>query len=139
MSQGQGCRLNDVTSTPGGTAIFNCISQNGDAASVEWLVNGTPLENLSINNVTTVATELLGALGGALTLSNLDVEYNMTRITCMTTSTDMSTPADSCTSQLLLQGTRGGSRIRNRGVLTERACGFFKSDHTPNQTTPIFQ
>ena len=105
MSQGQGCRLSDVTSTPGGTAIFTCISLNLDAASVEWLVNGTPLENLSINNVTAVTAELLGSLGGVLTLTNLAVEYNTTRITCMTTSTDVSTPADSCTSQLLLQGT----------------------------------
>ena len=101
---GQGCNLNHVISTPGGNAILNCISLSRGAAGVEWLVNGRPLENLSINNVTTVTIEFIDGIGGTLTLTNLSVEYNMTRITCMTISTDMSTPVVNCTSLLLLQG-----------------------------------
>ena len=84
--------------------MFNCISLNLDAASVGWLVNETPLENLSINNVTTVITEFYEGIG-VLTLTHLPVEYNMTRIICMHISTDMSTPVVNCTSLLLMQGT----------------------------------
>ena len=69
-------------------------------------MNGTLLENLNLNNVTIefIATvEFTGGIGGVLTLTNLTVEYNMTRITCILTQTSQ---VVNTTFILLLQGTR---------------------------------
>ena len=88
--------VNLVISTPGGDARFRCLSSS--AIGVEWLVNGTLLENLNLNNVT---TEFAEGIGGALLLTNLPVDYNMTRITC---KVDESSSVSNTTSLLLLQG-----------------------------------
>ena len=109
-TEGLGCRLDNVISISGGSAEFNCISGSIKAVGVEWLVNGTPLENLNLSNVTTVTTEF--AVGfGVLTFTNLPVEYNMTRITCMQMFT--SSTIVNCTSLLLLQGTLAAARLVN--------------------------
>ena len=83
-------------SIPGGDARFLCLSSS--AVGVEWLVNGTLLENLNLNNVT---TEYAEGIGGALSITNLLVDYNMTRITC---KVDESSSVFNATSLLLLQG-----------------------------------
>ena len=69
-------------------------------------MNGTLLENLNLGNVTTevnVTTEFVEGIGGVITLTNLPVEYNMTRITCTLTETYQ---VVNTTFILLLQGTR---------------------------------
>ena len=61
-------------------------------------MNGTLLENLNPNNVT---TEFVEGIGGALILTNLPVGYNMTRITCKVSEIFS---VFNSTSLLLLQG-----------------------------------
>ena len=90
--------IEEVIATQGGSIRFNCLSPG--AVGVEWLVNGTSLENLNLNNVT---AEFAEGIGGVLTLTNLPVEYNMTRITCILTGTSQ---VVNTTFILLLQGTR---------------------------------
>ena len=85
-------------STPGGDAIFSCLSSS--AVGVEWLVNGTLLET-TVTSVFNVTTEFLERIGGELTFTHLPVEYNMTRITC---KVNESSSVTNSTSLLLLQG-----------------------------------
>ena len=61
-------------------------------------MNGTLLENLNLSNVT---TDFVERLGGALLLTNIPVDYNMTRITCKVSE---SSSVFNSTSLLLLQG-----------------------------------
>lgn len=53
---------------------------------VQWLVNGTQLENLHLMNVTEGFTTV-GIGLGMLNFTNLPVSYNMTRIQCNATLT----------------------------------------------------
>ena len=87
-----------IIATPGGVARFNCLSLMGNLVGVEWLVNGTQLENLNLSNA---ITEFDEETGGVLTLTNLPVEYNMTRIIIMYTHWNI----PSCSSQYDLHST----------------------------------
>ncbi len=52
--------------------------------SVEWLINGTRLEDLSLTNVETEFSQLL-TRQGTLVFNNISVEYNNTNIQCRAT------------------------------------------------------
>ena len=102
MALGQSL-INPFISTPGGGARHRYLSD--DIVGVDWLANETQLANLG--NVTTefnVRITFAEGFGGELLLTNLPVEYNMTRISCVP-HTDTGPLQDiNCTSLLLLQG-----------------------------------
>ncbi len=70
------------------------------ATSVEWLINGTRLEDLSLTNVETVFVEL--SRQGSLRFNNIYVEYNNTNIQCRATLSNGET-VDSNNVALLVQ------------------------------------
>lgn len=71
-------------SVPGGDATFRCTSYSQTITGVQWLVNGTHLENLNLTNV----TKDFNAIGrgvGTLKFKNLPVDYDRIRIRCEAT------------------------------------------------------
>ena len=62
---------------------YNCESYSVNIASVQWLINGTRLEDLSLTNVATIFVELTRQ--GSLLFNNVSVEYNNTNIQCRAT------------------------------------------------------
>ena len=89
--------------TPGGNPIYNCVSSSATIASVEWLINGTGLEDLNLTNVVTEFSELTGQ--GILLFNDVSVEYNNTNIQCRATLSNGDT-VNSWTSTLVVQGER---------------------------------
>ena len=77
--------------TPGGYAGFICQCQGGQ--NVQWFLNGTQLENLALRNVTT--------LGIRLSLNNVSLKLNTSRIGCTITQTDINSTNEGL---LLIQG-----------------------------------
>ena len=71
--------------------------------SVEWLINGTRLEDLSLTNVETEFSQL--SRQGTLVFNNISVEYNNTNIQCRATLSNGET-VDSNNVTLLVQGER---------------------------------
>ncbi len=90
---------------PGEIPIFNCAtsSRTITITSVEWLINGTQLEDLSLTNVETEFSQLFRQ--GLLGFNNISVEYNNTNIQCRVTLSNGET-VDSNNSTLLVQGER---------------------------------
>ncbi len=84
-------------------AIYNCGSSSGAITSVEWFINGTRLEDLSLTNVETEFGQL--SRQGTLVFNNISVEYNNTNIQCRVTLSNGET-VDSNNSTLLVQGER---------------------------------
>ncbi len=83
---------------PGRDPVLNCASIPGTITSVEWLINGTRLEDLSLTNVET------GFIGqGVLVFNNISVEYNNTNIQCRDNLSNGETE-DSNNFTLLVQG-----------------------------------
>lgn len=74
-------------STPGGMASFQCLSVHGNITSIQWLVNGTHVEDLNLSNVTTAFDSGIGKLS----FHYVPVEYNATRITCEANISSMGT------------------------------------------------
>ncbi len=74
-----------------------------DITSVEWLINGTQLEDLSLTNVETEFSQLTRQ--GTLVFSNISVEYNNTNIQCRATLSNGET-LNSNIIPLLVQGER---------------------------------
>ncbi len=72
--------------------------------SVEWLINGTRLEDFSLTNVETQFIELFRQ--GSLVFSNISVEYNNTNIQCRATLSNGETNS----ATLLVQGERERDR-----------------------------
>ena len=66
--------------TPGETAQFNCIPPGIDIARVQWLVNGSRLESLSLPNMTTQFRDPPGL--GFLEIRSLPLAYNGTVLQC---------------------------------------------------------
>ena len=92
--------------TTGGSATFKCLATNENSLSeVQWLVNGTALENLNLTNVD--AQFNAGHTIGTLKFRAIPQRYNGTRIKCRAMlSSGSSTPMSSdITSKILLQGT----------------------------------
>lgn len=73
-----------VRTVPGGNAVFRCASSGLITIRVQWLVNGTLLENLNLMNVTEEFTSIGGGIG-LLQFKNLPIDYNMTEIQCEAT------------------------------------------------------
>ncbi len=86
----------------GDNPVFNCVSLHGaTVTSVQWLINGTRLEDLSLTNVRTDFSEITEQ--GSLVFNNVPVEYNGTYIQCRVTLSNGETE-NSNNSTLLVQG-----------------------------------
>ncbi len=89
---------------PGVNPVLNCGSAS-DATititSVQWLINGTPLEDLSFTNVETEFSQI--SRQGTLVFNNISVEYNNTNIQCRANSSNGET-VDYNNAILLVQG-----------------------------------
>ncbi len=85
----------------GNHPTFNCASPSDTITSIEWYINGTPLEDLSLTNMATEFSQL--SRQGILVFSNISVEYNNTNIQCRATLSNGET-ADSNNFTLLVQG-----------------------------------
>ncbi len=68
---------------PGDNPIYNCVSPPVTITSVEWLINGTQLEDLGLTNVEVVFSRLTEQ--GTLRFNNISVEHNNTNIQCRAT------------------------------------------------------
>ncbi len=88
---------------PGDNPIYNCASSSGTITSVEWLINGTQLEDLSLTNVETEFSQL--SRQGVLVFNDISVEYNNTNIQCRATLSNGET-VHSNSLTLLVQGER---------------------------------
>ncbi len=87
---------------PGRNPVLSCASLFGTTiTSVEWLINGTRLEDLSLTNVETQFIEL--SKQGILVFNNISVEYNNTNIKCRANLSNGETE-DSNNFTLLVQG-----------------------------------
>ena len=89
-------------SVPGGRAQFQC-----SATGVQWLVNGTALQDLDTTNIMESFSDIV--MAGFLTFVDLPLEYNMTSVACIyTSSTAMMT---SNTEYLFIQGEKEFSKM----------------------------
>ncbi len=95
--------INGNVFIPGRNPTYSCASISGTITSVEWLINGTRLEDLSLTNVVTEFSELTEQ--GTLRFNNISVEYNNTNIQCRATLSNGET-VDSNNVTLLVQGER---------------------------------
>ena len=77
----------------GGSEAFYCISSYG--TTVEWLVNGTPLEK-------PYPMEVTFETGGILKFNNVSLVHNGTTVQCIATTNDHVTHTNIGT--LLVQG-----------------------------------
>ena len=84
--------------TPGGSARFTCSGTG--LTGIQWLVNGTLLENLNLTNVTAAFRQSVVGGIGVLTFENVLFEYNETTIRC----SDSSSRTSQVQSKLLIQG-----------------------------------
>ncbi len=92
---------NGVVFIPGNDPGYNCGSSSVTITSVQWLINGTRLKDLSLTNV---ATEFIERTRhGTLVFNNISVEYNNTNIQCRATLSNGEN-VDSNNSTLLVQG-----------------------------------
>ena len=93
-------------STPGGSAEFRCIVEQPTILGIQWIVNGSLLENLRLTGVTTEISMRFGI--GVLIFENLPMEYNETTIRCrarfFTSSGGQDTSTSPGATLLLLQG-----------------------------------
>ncbi len=88
----------------GRNPALSCASISGTTiTSVEWLINGTRLEDLSLTNVETQFIEL--SRQGILVFNNISVEYNNTNILCRANLSNGET-INSNDFTLLVQGER---------------------------------
>ena len=87
-------------STPGESATFVCLSPGIRIVSLQWLVNGSLVENLNLTNVRTEFDNI----SGVLRFDDIPEEYNMSRIRCMAIAEGNSEPLLSQNSSLILQG-----------------------------------
>ena len=87
---------------PGNNPTNNCGSLSGTIASVQWLINGTLLEDLNLTNVEPDFSEVTSQ--GSLVFRNISVEpHNNTIIQCRATFNNGKI-VDSNNSTLLVQG-----------------------------------
>ncbi len=88
---------------PGDNTIYYCWSSSGTIiTSVQWLINGTRLEDLNLTNVETEFSQLSRL--GYLSFSDISVEYNNTNIQCRATFNGETLNSNNST--LLVQGER---------------------------------
>ena len=86
-----------------GGAIFSCLSLTDEISGVQWHLNdsSSPLDDFE-DNVAIVYNE--NAHIGVLTLTNLSMSYNGTRVQCMANFTAGMGEATSNATTLLVQG-----------------------------------
>ena len=89
----------EVVAGIGGIAIFTCRSKSSALTDVEWLINGTSLQEL--NDVRQVFEPISEV--GIIRFDNLPVEYNNTVLQCIPIASSGSQMA-SRNSTLLVQG-----------------------------------
>ncbi len=96
---------NGIVFIPGEVPIFNCATSSPTITitSVEWLINETRLEDLSLTNVETEFVNVTRQ--SSLRFNNVPVEYNNTNIQCRATLSNGETE-DSNNLTLLVQGER---------------------------------
>ena len=88
-------------SVPGGMARFSCSLQRQPISGVQWLVNGSSLQDLNLRNVSATFSNHTDT--GFLRFSNLPLKYNMTRIKCSVNSSSRVIASESDI-LLLIQG-----------------------------------
>ncbi len=86
---------------PGDNPTYNCASPLFTITSVQWLIDETRLEDLSLTNVETEFSQLTEQ--GTLRFNDISVEYNNTNIQCRATLSNGET-VDSNNVTLLVQG-----------------------------------
>ncbi len=91
----------DIIFNSGENPIYNCVSSSAIITSVEWLINGTRLQDLSLTNVVTEFSQL--SRRATLVFTMVSVKYNNTNIQCRATLSNGET-VDSSNSTLLVQG-----------------------------------
>ncbi len=91
--------LDPVILYEGGEGTFVCSSQEA-STNVQWIVNGSSLENLNLYDETMLDTF---STGGALKFLNVPLDYSGTTVQCVITYTDGSM-GSSNTATLLVQG-----------------------------------
>ena len=89
-----------VVGVEGSRATIRCSESPLRLPSVQWLVNGSTLEDLNLRNVSVVLDPDLQA--SFLDFTELPLEYNMTRVNCSANAT--SGRRVSSTLLLLVQG-----------------------------------
>ena len=88
-----------TVSTPGDECGFHCLDTSLTALSVQWLVNGTPLENSTLE----IVFQHFDNITKTADLSfNLHLEDNGTIIQCIINFPTKNVPSETIT--LLLQG-----------------------------------
>ncbi len=85
-------------SVQGGVARFICSDDAITVTGVQWLLNGTALQDLNLSNV----NARFSLQTGYLAFTNLPLEYNMTCIVC--TANTSSGVMKSSNVSLLVQG-----------------------------------
>ncbi len=90
--------LGGMVSVQGGVAEFLCSADFITVTGVQWLLNGTALQDLNLSNVTT----MFNNIGGSLAFTNLPLEYNMTCIVCAANTSSGVITSNSVS--LLIQG-----------------------------------
>ena len=92
----------------GGSALFQCRSVSVmTIASVVWLINGSLLQDLTLDNVRDALLFEEGNTviqGGSLTFTGVPVEYNTTTIQCLVKYSTGNAMGSENTSVLLIQG-----------------------------------
>lgn len=89
----------ELISYEGGNANFRCFSLV-EIVEAQWLVNGSILEDLDLDN----AIPDFDHGSGSLVIYNLTLNFNMTRIQCVGKSSSGNSIASSEATLLLLQG-----------------------------------
>ena len=107
--------IGQYVSTPGGTAEFTCVgSPSAEVVGVQWLVNGTILEDLNLTNVTTTS---LGSGIEKMELANISVKHNKTRVRCTVEFITEGTQTSPSHTLMLLQGWHNVITPANRNLI----------------------
>ncbi len=90
-------------STRGSMAEFACtVSPSAGVMDVQWLVNGSLLDNPTLFDATVQYSSTFGV--GRLIFASLSSEFDMTRIGCRAVYSDRSSEDSTESTLLLLQG-----------------------------------
>ena len=89
---------------PGNSVGFTCGNPSGAIQSIEWLLNGSSFETLTLKNVTQVLSRVGDEItSGILRFADLPLKYRTTTIQCRI-QYKMGQPEDSAISKLVVQG-----------------------------------
>ncbi len=92
-----------TVTTPEGMASFLCFPSQGNISSVQWLINGSRLEDHNLRNISHEFVISVHGNFGALVMREVPVEWNNTMVHCTAVFESAATlTSNRCT--LLLQG-----------------------------------